>query len=413
MEIPALFVELGIELEKTDFLKGWKESVATSPGTGWECLTPDYISNWCDRLTMNTEPKAALIDGLKLFSDRPELIPLAWHGQRLLTLAGETGTRTTDGFPNFDTTLHPCAPLLHAYCFLAAAPELRRTHETRGIPEDVTHATLNDIEIWLKTAHERDGVWGCNKMYWLVNHFSATLYRLGRLQFEIRPHSGPYRAYRHRTSGETQVVAAKEMIFRQDGQANGCNGIKDPEAWASTFQEAEGGLTATSIHPHGHALPDPISLDLGEWERILEEGDTCLSVHIQADGGMGHGDCADSFAAALPFFAKHFPELTIKAFTCTSWLLDNQFDTMLKPTSNIVRFLREWYLAPNPSGSDAQTLDRVFHGPINNLDDAPQHSSLQHAIVEHMRSGKRCRDSAAFFFPQDLPWGREVYRRDS
>lgn len=57
----------------------------------------------------------------------------------------------------------------------------------RGISEDVFYDTMSDITIWTKVSRRDWGTWGLhNEFGWLSNHLRATLFRLGRLQFEIR-----------------------------------------------------------------------------------------------------------------------------------------------------------------------------------------------------------------------------------
>ena len=100
----------------------------------------------------------------------------------------------------------------------------------------------------------------------------------------------------------------------------------------------------------------------------------------------------------------------MNAVTCSSWLLDPQFEDWLKPESNIVRFLREWYLAPRPGANDGQTFERIFGGPVDDINTAPRDSSLRRAILDHMKAGGRWRSTASVIFPEDINWGAQVYR---
>ncbi len=60
-------------------------------------------------------------------------------------------------------------------------------YSERGISEDIFYDTMSDITIWVKVSHRDWGTWGIhNEFGWLSNHLRADLFRLGRLQFEIR-----------------------------------------------------------------------------------------------------------------------------------------------------------------------------------------------------------------------------------
>jgi type II secretory pathway component PulL len=131
---------------------------------------------------------------------------------------------------------------------------------------------------------------------------------------------------------------------------------------------------------------------------------------------MTHEMCGESIKEAKEFFAKYFPEYNYKALATTSWILDSQFEKLLKPSSNLVLFLKELYLLPTVNANDTQMLDRVFNAKRNeagelNLSSLPQKSSMQKAIVAHMEKGLFCRNQSCVFFIEDLDWGNNVYRK--
>ncbi len=55
----------------------------------------------------------------------------------------------------------------------------------RGITEEITIATLKDINVWLDNYRSQHGVAGLGEFHWLIHHYTADLFRLGRLQFRI------------------------------------------------------------------------------------------------------------------------------------------------------------------------------------------------------------------------------------
>jgi hypothetical protein len=62
-----------------------------------------------------------------------------------------------------------------------------RIYKDRGIDENIFYDTMSDIAIWVKVSDRDWGTWGLhNEFGWLSNHLRATLFRLGRLQFERR-----------------------------------------------------------------------------------------------------------------------------------------------------------------------------------------------------------------------------------
>jgi hypothetical protein len=55
-----------------------------------------------------------------------------------------------------------------------------------------------------------------------------------------------------------------------------------------------------------------------------------------------------------------------------------------------------------PQASNAQTIERVFGRNVG--DPVTQHAktSLQRWVIEHMKRGRRWRNAAGLFFPEDI-----------
>ena len=124
----------------------------------------------------------------------------------------------------------------------------------------------------------------------------------------------------------------------------------------------------------------------------FHEGEPALGIHIPESGPLTPEACDDSLAQARPFFARHFPETPTRFAICTSWLLDPQLAEYLAPESNIVRFGRRFTLVGDGYDGDADVLHFVFHRIAPNIDDLPQRTTLERAIVAHLRAGRHWHD---------------------
>jgi hypothetical protein len=123
----------------------------------------------------------------------------------------------------------------------------------------------------------------------------------------------------------------------------------------------------------------------------FQEGDPALGIHIPESGPLTPEACEDSFARAQPFFARHFPETPTRLGICTSWLLDPQLAEYLEPESNIMRFQRRFDLVGEGFDGDADVLRFVLHRIAPDIDDLPQRTTLERAIVAHLGAGKHWR----------------------
>lgn len=113
----------------------------------------------------------------------------------------------------------------------------------------------------------------------------------------------------------------------------------------------------------------------------------CLDAHIPETGPMTPAACDASFAAAPDFFATHFGT-RYEVAACTSWLMDDQLAEYLPAESNILRFQRRFRLAPGGYSGDANILEFVFRRLDPDLATLPQDTTLQRAVVAHLRSGR-------------------------
>jgi hypothetical protein len=120
-------------------------------------------------------------------------------------------------------------------------------------------------------------------------------------------------------------------------------------------------------------------------------GDDVLGIHIYEGAPLAPDACEASLGRARAFFARHFPETPTRIATCTSWLLDEQLAEYLPADSHIVRFGRRFALTGGYEG-DLDILQFVFGRlTMPDLDELPQRTTLERAIVAHWRAGKHWR----------------------
>ncbi len=114
-----------------------------------------------------------------------------------------------------------------------------------------------------------------------------------------------------------------------------------------------------------------------------DEGDGVLDVHIPETGEpLDPAACDASFARAREVFPQHHTA------RCTSWLLDPQLTGVLPEVSNIVRFQRRFELQADGEDRNEDVLRFVFHTADKNLDRLSPRTTLERALVAHMRAGR-------------------------
>jgi hypothetical protein len=113
-----------------------------------------------------------------------------------------------------------------------------------------------------------------------------------------------------------------------------------------------------------------------------------LSTHIPRGDGLAPADVDASLAAAMPFFAEHFPEHPAQDIHCHSWMLDERLPELL-PGSNLAAFQQRWrtYGEPGPGDGDALFFGFAEPGPLD-LEALTPQTSLQRAIASLWRAGE-------------------------
>lgn len=129
------------------------------------------------RLGVDPADAAELVAGLPMLAEPGPAADLARHHRLLVD--------GMDSAQPFERWPAAADPRFYAYVFVAAVPAVRAAHAARGIPEDVSWATLADLGQQLRVHRRIYGRTGLHTQDWLTLHFRCRLVALGRLQFNL------------------------------------------------------------------------------------------------------------------------------------------------------------------------------------------------------------------------------------
>ena len=296
---------------------------------------PDEGTELLRRLGVPETDAAEVIATLPSVAGTPAWWWLLERSCHWLTLAMGNPDEPHFTWPDWAGTEHAYS-LQHrcftAHVFLAVLPHTTAWHRSRGINENISWASMADLGRHMAIHRRTYGATGVDAAWWVTVCLRAEVFDLGRLQFNW---------------------------FRL--------GIGDASPWWYSLEEA--GRRGMGFRPR----------------------DFCVGVHIPESGPMTPTACDDSFELAKGFFSEHFPlgDQRRRLATCWSWLLDDQLADWLPPESNIVRFQRRFELVPGSIVNDEGILEFVFRmpDPLGQLDDLPQRTRLERAVVAHLKAG--------------------------
>lgn len=257
--------------------------------------------------------------------DRHTTPELWWYLERAVwSLVSRIGSvEQPPRFAQLKDANDPEYRFFYVHVFVATLPFVQEFFNSRDIPADIAQASLADLGRNIRVHRKRENIGGLGVMWWLMLHFRGAIYQLGRLQFE-----------------RVKLGADMAGIMRDAGY------------------DVTDGEHALSIH-----IPDFI-------------------------GPMTHEACEDSIRQAKAFFPRYFPEEPVRFGVCHSWLLDPQLKTFLRPDSNIIKFQDRFTLGSADDHNANDSVLRFVFGPLHeDLDAYPQRSSLERAVIAHIKAG--------------------------
>lgn len=229
-ELTALSVQerLGLGEEAAAWL-GDVEQVG-APETTVTLPSPSEARALLERLAVPSAQIAEMVETLPDLDHEPAL----WW---LLTRCHHLLVRDMGGFdsmrrwPALPPDLGTVGRYFYVWVFLATLDDVRRYHAARGIPDDVSWATLADLGRNM-AIHERIyGKGGFDEQNWITLHWRGGIYQLGRLQFN-----------RSRIRYDAATIEQLGLDFRHGDPALGVHipetGPLSPEACDASFRWA-------------------------------------------------------------------------------------------------------------------------------------------------------------------------------
>ncbi|MBM4048481.1 MAG: hypothetical protein FJ279_25540 [Planctomycetes bacterium] len=417
MDLKTVLCHLSIREHEAAFSPDWEASQKARPGGPVGFLTPEYVAWACKAACLPQDITQAVLTAARRITADDALSALAWWCHHSLFRV-EGKRPEVHKWPLLTAALDRDAGMFYVLVLLSGTPRMQAAHEARKIPADIRRATALDLKrcMTLEDYPQEFGAWGITPRFvnWLMNHWRGHLYSLGRLQFIPSVFRGRVRAFRHRASRTVVALSEAGVRYRADGQIDGAGGVLDKEAaWTSSLTITDHEIVGHPIAPTSYAMQKPLRLPANEWKQVLAPGDPVLDIHIPTGGPMDFQRCGESIHQALDFFPRHFPDKPFVAIMCHSWILDAQFERLLPPTSNLVRFQKEVYLFPI-AGSSEGVLRLIFGlKHYKDLAHAPRKTTMQRAFARHVESGGHFRGGGCFLFPEDLNWGSQFYRRQA
>lgn len=378
-----------------------------------ELLPKAFLQRALDWNHVPQDQQRALFSALEAANAQPELVELA-HIMALDAVRALNRCTAIDFFQPKPTCLDgfdrdAFGFLYTQLCVIEGRKALRR----RGVPEvydlDIPERmTRKQLRKYVET-----GDINFDDYPWDMNFYCCDIFLMDRFYFIPYRWEGAPHAWRSRESGAVTALWEGGVKVRRDGQLDGVNGIRDPEAFETVFCETEDTVTGNPVSPDGYILPQAVTLDKRQWTQAIRDGDYLLALHIP--GGMGYTPqrVKRSCEMAMRFYERYFPEYRYIGFWSESWLYDPGLAALLAPERNIIRVQRQFYRYPTMEGDDMTRLEVLGDAKADYRALKPR-NSLEKGLFAAWDRGERFHDTGMFLLKEEMEKiGCNPYRKEA
>lgn len=281
-----------------------------------------------------------------------------------------------------ESELYDSLPL---FSLMREIPSMINEHRRRGVPKDVTDATVLMFENQVGDhiiLYGRIGI--APYVSWMLGFIHCRMIRVGRFNLEICKYNSSFDGF---FNGTELCLLANGERFHKSGQVLGSAFCEDEDGSFVGEIKEEGesfvGITARD----GVAVRGEVRLNKTEWRRVLTKGDTVVSVHIPTGGKMSPETVEADLRRGEEIITSCFTDF--KFFFCHSWLLDPSLETIVGKPTNVSRFGDKFKRFPSKSTA-SDVYEYVFDKRVEcDPEQLVPKSSFAEAVKRFLVSGGR------------------------
>lgn len=291
--------------------------------------------------------------------------------------------RSVDGTYNFACNM---LPGLAMFSYVETA---WRILKEKNIPEDIIRASLSifDKPVTL-FMNKNDGAKGYDHFVWNQHYLDGEIFLLGGLEYQINIEFCAKASVFKDKNGNTMALA-DGIDAHRSGMVLGSKNFEDTkDSFAASIREYDDRFEGYPIREDGTVSKNQMILSKSIWDKVLQNGDSVVSVHIPHKTDLSPASVDDSFKQARAFLKTYFPQYNYKAFICTSWLMDPQLGYLLKENSNIAAFNKRFNKVTDLSFGEGVLKFVFFTDSSAELNKLPENTSLQKILKNHYVNGR-------------------------
>jgi len=283
---------------------------------------------------------------------------------------------------------------MFAVLLLAAElPLAVERYRARGFDEEQIANNLGNLarNIWVHqitvgSLTLSQGLYG-----WMTHYTKAIIFDHKGLNYQPAVWEPDSLVLKNRKSGEFVIVMIKGR-FHRDGLVLGSAGATDEEgAFNADFSEQMEAFFGRPVR-NGRVQNRVCCFDKKEWYAVLRPGDDVLNLHIPRKTNFDPAVVEESLREGWELTKRYYPELSIKAFKCCSWMLDPSVARILGENSKIGSFSARFTVKhPVMDAAGTGCMGYVWPGETCPTEELPEKTTLQRGIKALMLAGDTLR----------------------
>ena len=366
-----------------------------------ELLPRETLTDVLDANGIAGEKRQKLLDALDAANTVPELVELA-HIMAQDAVRGLVRCHAVEFHQPRPDCLTGFAREAYAFLYTQLCVlEGRKALRARGVPETYDADIPERMTRKQLKKYAETGDISFDHYPWDMNFYCCQIFFLDRFYFIPYLWGDTPTAWRNRKTGEVTALWRAGDRFRRDGQFDGVNGITDPGAFTTVFEETEDTVRGNRVLPEGRVSPETVILDQKTWRKVLDEGDYLLALHIPGGEGYTPERVKSSCEQALAFYDRYYPEYEYKGFWSESWLYDPGLREILEPDRNIVRVQKQFYCYPTEEGDRMIRLEVLGDENADHRKLTPR-NSLERGMFRVWDRGDRFHTTGMFLLREEV-----------
>ena len=278
-------------------------------------------------------------------------------------------------FPESDGSV--AGNLFRLYVMLSLLPRCIDFYTRHGFCHDeianllnVFHGSLCNV----KSSTDKVGMDG-RFYHWTLHYLLGEMFQYGSFNFQFRSYHHFAILLKNKSTKEYTILMTAGR-FHRSGQVLGSAGYEDEEnAFDADFKETDNSFMGHAAID-GYVSPELREYKKSEWECVLRQGDTVISVHIPQNADLTPEAVQQSYEGGMKFAKERFPELMPKCYYCGSWIIDPRLEDILGSESKIVKFGKTFLRYPIKC-SQREGFHFVFPSYNGKDEDLPENTTLQ------------------------------------